>query len=267
MKRGLKRFLKACAFIAGGVVLLIAAAVILVVYDKPLIKKTAQKFVFNKTGITMTIGRLDYRLFPLNVEASSVKLSYATPVFSIEVDAPRVGLRGDFKKLLKGKMPALDSAEAEIAEILVSQAKKSPEPIDFQRLVLQLADTLNYSRRISLRCGRMVVLLLNTDFRGDNTTLAISGGKAGGVFEIALDSENVAWVLNGGKMSIGGPLRADGELSLGRAAGFDLHLAMAKPRFAIAGKTAAVDSLAIGALGTWQPDTRTAGLDLHLCRR
>ncbi len=105
----------------------------------------------------------------------------------------------------------------------------------------------------------MVVLLLHTDFRGDGATLTISAGHAGGVFDVALNFEDIAWVLNRGKMSIAGPLRAEGELNLGRPAAVDLQLAMARPRIDVAGKAAAADNLSIGFqehLADGQPDGR-----------
>ena len=256
MKRGLKKFLKTCAFIAGGAVLVIAGAVVIVIFDKPLIKKAAQSFVAKKTGMALSIGRLDYRLSPLNVEASSVKLSYATPAYSLEISVGRVGFKGDIMKLLKGENPALETVDADITEIRIDQSKISPEPLDFQALILQIADILNYSRHITLRCGRMVALLRSRDFRLDNTSLTITGGRAGGAFDVVLSCENIAGAMSRGKMSFGGWLEADGGLSLGRTAGLNLHLALAKPRIDIAGRAAAVDNLTIGLQGTWQPDKK-----------
>ncbi len=264
MKRGLKRTLKTLAFAAGGLVLLIAGAVLLVIYDKPLVKKSVESFLAKKTGIQLNIGRFDYRLSPLSVEAGSIKVTYATPVYSLEATVRRVALRGALGKLLRGERHALDTLEADIEEIRVDQKIKTPQPIDYQGLIQRLANALNYSPHYSLRCGRMVVLLLHTDFRGDGTTLTISGGHAGGVFDVALNFEDIAWVLNRGKMSIVGPLRVDGELNLGRPAGVDLQLAMARPRIDVAGKAAAADNLSIGLQGTWQTDNRTADIDLHL---
>ncbi|OGD21271.1 MAG: hypothetical protein A2W03_09640 [Candidatus Aminicenantes bacterium RBG_16_63_16] len=254
MKRGLKKLLKTCAYVAGGAVLLIAAAVIIVVFDKPLVKKAVQSLVAKKTGLALTIGRLDYRLFPLSVEASSLKVSYATPVYSLEINAGRAGLKGDFMKLLRGDMPALETIDADIAEIRINQVKISPEAIDLQALNLQIAKVLNYSRQATLRCSRTVALLLSQDFRLDNTSLTIIRGRAGGAFDVSLSCENIAGAMSRGMTSFGSGLKADGELNLGRTTGFNLRLALAKPRIDVAGKAAAVDELNIYLQGAWQPD-------------
>lgn len=254
MKTGLKKLLKVCAVLAGGIVLVAAAAVMVVLLDKPLVKKAALRYLGKKTGITLTVGRLDYRLFPLSIEASSVKASYATPIYSLEVAARGIALKGDIMKLIRGEMPALETADAEITEIRVNQAKISPEPIDFQSVFVQLARIFNASRRLSLRCGRLVILLPSEDFRLDNTALTVTGGRAPGTYDAALSSENIAGAMRQGRLSFGGRLDADGELRLGRTTGFNLHLAVAGPRVDMAGNPAEAASLTADVEGDWQPD-------------
>ncbi len=254
MKTGLKKLLKACAVLAGGIVLVAAAAVMVVLLDKPLVKKAALRYLGKKTGITLTVGRLDYRLFPLSIEASSLKASYATPIYSLEVAARGVALKGDIMKLFRGEMPALETADIEITEVRVNQAKVSAEPVDLQSMFVQTARILGASRRLSLRCGRLVVLLPSEDVRLDNTALTITGGRAPGTFDAALSSENIAGAVRQGRLSFGGRLDADGELRLGRTTGFNLRLAVANPRMDVAGNPAEAASLTADIEGDWQAD-------------
>lgn len=255
MRIRLRKLLKICGFVACGAVLVLAGAVVLVLIDKPLVKNIVQKYVARKAGISLTVGKLDYRLFPLRIEATSVKASYATSIFTVSIAAGRVEVHGDLKKLLKGERPAFESVEAEIAEIRLDQKEISPEPIDFRGIILETSDILGYSTRWAMRCGRLIVLLPSQDIRADNLGLAVSKSERGGTYEVKLECESCGGAMNNGSLAFGGGLRAGGTVSLGRTLGFDLSLALAKPQISSAGRTAAVGNLTVVVEGAWQSDS------------
>jgi hypothetical protein len=251
----LKKVFKIGALVLAGVILVLAGAITLLILDKPLVKNIIQRYAANKTGIELTIGRLDYKLSPLRIEASALRISYATGVFTLNIAVDRVEALGDLRKLIAGGKPAFESIELDIAELRLDQKEISPEPVNFEGLIQQTVSVLGYSKRISAKCARLIALLPSQDIRLDNLALAIASGESGGRFGVKLDCENFAGAASQGRLSLGGGLRADGTLALGRAVEFDLRLAVAGPRFASAGRTAAVESLTAAVEGVWRPES------------
>ena len=73
MKKRLKKLLRIGGLAACGLILLLAAAALLFLLDKPLVKNVFQKYLAKKTGMAVQIGALDYDLFPLCIVISSLK--------------------------------------------------------------------------------------------------------------------------------------------------------------------------------------------------
>jgi hypothetical protein len=253
--------MKVCALAAGGVVLLLAAAVTLILVDKPLVKSFAQKYVSRKAGMALSVGRLDYSLFPLRIQALSVRASYATKIYSISIAANRVEARGDIKKLLRGERPAFDAVATDIAELRFDQRIVSPEPIDFQSLIADASNLLGYAKRLEVRCGRLLVLLPAQDLRLDGLGLAVSTDRPGGALNITLKCASVAGDMSHGRLAFGGGVEAGGTLSLGQTIGFDIELALANPHVALADKAASVAGLTVRGAGGWRPAGGSFSLD------
>jgi hypothetical protein len=251
----LKKAVKIGALAVAGIILIVAAVVALFIFDKPLVKNIVQRYAANKMRIGLTIGRLDYKLSPLRIVASSLKISYAAKVFTLNIAADRVEALGDLRKLIAGNLPAFESIDLEIAELRLDQREISPKPIDFEGLVRQAAGAFEYTKRLSAKCARLVALLPSQDIRLDSLTLTVDRGGSSDSFGLKLACESFAGSANRGRLSVGGALEADAALTLGPTFAFDLGLSVAGPRFVSAGRAAAVRDLSAKIQGEWQPKT------------
>jgi hypothetical protein len=137
MRKMLRRALKIGGIVLGGIVVFIAVAALLVLFNKPLVKRVAQSYIAKKAGFPIQIGKLDYEFFPLRLALSDVKTTYRTPIYEVDVAVSRLEAAGNLKKLIKGKKPAFETVDIDIAELRFDQEKISPIPIDFRGILEQ----------------------------------------------------------------------------------------------------------------------------------
>ena len=79
MKKALKKILRISGWTALVIILISTVALLLFFFDKPLVKNIAQKYLARKTGFTVQIGKLDYRLSPLTIEILALRFYQNTP--------------------------------------------------------------------------------------------------------------------------------------------------------------------------------------------
>jgi hypothetical protein len=251
MKKRLKKILCLGGLAAGSLILLLAAAGLLFFLDKPLVKSITQKYLAKKSGIGIEIGALDYKLFPLRISISSLKATYETPGLTMDVLVNRIEARGALKKLLNGDGPAFETADVDIADLRVNQKNNSGTPTDFGTIILQTADLLSFTRRVSIKCGRLDFSLPGQNFRLEKVDLGLAGTRAVGIYDFLLDAKYIGATTNDGSLAFESRLHADGTLALARTTGINLRLVLDAPRFTAAGKDDSLKSLNIEADGVW----------------
>jgi hypothetical protein len=254
VKRILKKILRISGLVVGVSLLLVVAAVLLFLFDKPLVKNISQNYFIKKTGMAIQIGKLDYTLFPLRIVLSSVQVSKETPIYNVSVLVNRFEARGELKKLLNRTKPVFETAEVDIAELRLNLKKKSEEPIDFGNAILQTADILGYVQRMAIKSGRFVCSLPSQTIQLEKVSLGLSQSAAESAFDLLLDCENAGASQNDGRFSFDSRLHASGTLTLARTTGVILRLELGSPRFAAAGIKESFKNLIIEAEGTWRTD-------------
>lgn len=251
MKKRLKKILRLGGLAAGSLILLLAAAGLLFLLDKPLVKSIAQKYLAKKSGIGIEIGALDYKLFPLRISISSLKATYETPVLTMDVLVNRIEARGALGILLNGDRPAFETADIDIADLRVNLKKVSETPIDFESIIHQTADLLSYAQHVSIKCGRMGFSLPAGNIRLEGAGFVLAGTTADGTYNLLLDAGYIGAATNDGSLAFESRLHADGALALARTTGINLRLALDAPRFTAAGKDESLKALNIEADGVW----------------
>jgi len=257
MRKGLKKLLRIGGLAACGLILLLVAAVLFFLLDKPLVKNVFQNYLAKRTGMAVQIGALDYNLFPLRIVISSLKATYKTPILTMDVLVNRVEARGGLKKLLNGDKPAFETVGVNIADLHINQKKVSETPIDFGSIILQTADLLSYTQRVSVKCGRMGFSLPAQNFRLEEVDLDLAGTRAAGTYNFLLDAKYIGAATNDGRLAFESRLHTDGTMALARTAGINLRLTLDRPRFAAAGKNESLKALTIEADGIWTTGENT----------
>ncbi|MBN2408408.1 MAG: hypothetical protein JXE07_01620 [Candidatus Aminicenantes bacterium] len=261
MRKSLKRVLKFGGLALGSIVILLAVAALLVLFDKPLVKRVAQSYIAKKAGFPIQIGKLDYEFFPLRVMVSDVRTTYRSPIFTTDVAVSRIEAAGNLRKLLKGIKPAFEKVDVDIAELRFDQEKISPVPIDFRGILQQTSSILAYTRQASIACGRLTIALPGQSFAFDNLTLALSEAAAANVYDLRLASNKVTAGMNEGRLSLESPLRVDGSLTLAPSVAGNLRLALDASRITAAGRVHILKDLTLNIDGAWNASENRLQVD------
>jgi hypothetical protein len=175
--KALRKILRIGAVAAVCLVLIVAAAAILFLFDKPLVRNVVRSQLAKRTGMQVRIGRLDYSLFPFRVAVDALELGREDAYQKMSVSVARLEARGDFRKLINGLKPALETIEADGVLVRLEEKAVSREPLDLRAIVGQASDALALTRRVSVTNARLSVSLIGpeADLEDLEITLARQG--------------------------------------------------------------------------------------------
>jgi len=107
MKKKLRKILIISGIVLSSLFLVIILSSLFFYFNKSLTKRIVQKIISNKTGMELIIGKLNYRLFPLNIEAHSVKVLQNNEKGKMDIFLNQLILKGKINRLLKKQKPFL----------------------------------------------------------------------------------------------------------------------------------------------------------------
>jgi hypothetical protein len=177
MNKALRGTLKISGLVLGAGVVLAAAAALLVLFDKPLVRSLLRRQLA-KGAMTATFSRLDYSVFPFRVVADGLEFGQEDIFQKLGGSSVRVEARGSFWKIVRGAKPAFDAVEIDGLSFSLMQKAASEEPLDIETILLQVSDTLAWARRISITDGRLSIGLLNGAAEIEHLDLVLTGGPA-----------------------------------------------------------------------------------------
>ncbi|MHB8053998.1 MAG: hypothetical protein ACYDH3_01925 [Candidatus Aminicenantales bacterium] len=108
MKRG-KRIFRIGGLIVAALLVLIIAFSLYIYFHKSTLKNYLERALSKKAGLTVEIGRLNYRLFPLRMEADSIKVLFVGGIGRVDVRIDRAEAGGNLTRLMKKQKPIFDS--------------------------------------------------------------------------------------------------------------------------------------------------------------
>lgn len=253
MKKGLKRSLKITGIILGALLLVLIVAALLVLFHKPLVRNVLQSQLEKRTGMTVRIGRLDYRLFPLRVTVGSLAVGQEDAFQKMDVTLTRLEAEGHLGKLFRGERPAFERVIAEGFEVLYVQKAVNPEPVDYEAIVRQLADLLAQAERIELKSGRVTASLPPQALELEDVRLELAAsGNEGRDRTFLLECGAFRAAGADGSFSVTGGLRAAGLVTPGPTTAVNLRAAVLSPRISAMGIEPAFGSLLLEADGIWE---------------
>ncbi|MFO7733373.1 MAG: hypothetical protein R6X21_06945, partial [Candidatus Aminicenantes bacterium] len=231
MKKGLRRPLKIAGIILGALLLVVIVAGLLVLFHKPLVRNILQSQLAKRTGMTVRIGRLDYRLFPLRLTAGSLVLGQEDAFQRIDVTLARLEAEGHLSKLLRGERPAFGRVAADGFEVRYVEKAVNPEPVDYETIARQLADLLAQAETVELKNGRVTASLPAQALELEDVRIELAASGSEGHDRTFL-LECGAFRASGGDggFSVEGGLRAAGLVTPGPTSAVNLRAAVLSPR-------------------------------------
>ena len=235
MKKAWGRIFRIGAIAAGCVVLILAAAALLFLFDKPLVRNIVRSQLEKRTGMTVRLGRVDYDLFPLRVTADSLDLGQENAYYKMTVSVARLEAGGDVRKLVRGRKPALEAIEMDGLVVRIEQKAVSPEPLDLDALFKQASDALAWTRRISVKDARLSVSLISqeADLQGLNITLTPQGTD--GIVAYSIDPCVMTVRDKVRTLSLRCGLRSSGTFRAASSPGIEGTISLDSPRISAAG--------------------------------
>jgi len=249
MKSALKKALKISGFVLGAIAVLLIVAVLLVVFDKPLVRNIIQKQLGKGPGSSARIGRLDYDLFPLRVTVGSLELVREDAFQKMTVTIARLEATGSFSKLLRGTKPALDGIEADGVSFRLEQKAVSEKPMDVEQMLVQAADALAWTKRTALTSARLSLSFLTRQAEVENLDIELALDPATDVVTYSIGRGNVAVKGNDGSLVFASGLSSSGVLGLVSPFVLDAAFALTSLRLPAAGIEDPLESASLSLAG------------------
>ena len=105
VKKKIKKLLIISGAVFSSILILLIISSLFFYFNKSLTKRILEKYIADKAGARLEIGKLDYGLFPLSVQADSVKVFQEIRGMEIDIFLNQLSIEGEINRLLKGKRP------------------------------------------------------------------------------------------------------------------------------------------------------------------
>lgn len=180
MKKRWKRVLRIGGLALAAALFLVIGFSLYVYFHKPALKGYIERTLSKRAGLTLTIGRLNYRLFPLRVEADSVKIIFVSVLGRADVLIGRAEAAGSFQRVLKNQQPYFDSLAVSGLDIEFAEDPNAPPsgPVNIKNLARMISSYLEYVSDLAVRDSALHLSLPveGMDLAAAGVNLTASGG-------------------------------------------------------------------------------------------
>jgi AsmA family len=235
MKKAIRNILRLGAVLAAFLILAVAAAIVLIFFDKPLVKNILQAQLGKRTALAIRAGRLDYSFFPFRLLAEGLELGQENDLQKWNLSISRLEAKGNFWKLVRGRKPAIDTIEVEGALVRFEHRASSKEPLDLKTTLLRAADAIHMTERLSVRKAALTASLpfhLLTVEKGD---ISLTGGREKGSLGFSIGHADINVKDRKGSFEFTTGLASSGTLRLASPLEFDAAIAFDSPQLKSAG--------------------------------
>lgn len=215
MKKKLRKLLIMCGVTISFLLILLIISSLIFYYNKSLIKGFLEKYLEDKSGTKLEIGLLNYDLFPLSVQANSVKVFQKTGGIEIDIFLSQLSLKGEVRRLLRKQKPIFRSIEitAAACRIFMEEAEEEME-IDYQKNMLLVSNMLSYVDRVNFKDLSFKYITSSNRVNFERGSFFLSGSDKKGEFDYSLSGEKVEIRNVDRKISLESTLSSSGKFSL-----------------------------------------------------
>jgi len=249
LKPGIRKAFKIAGLGLGGLIVLVVAAALLLVFDKPLTRGLIRRQLGRSPGMAVRFAGLDYSLFPFRLTVEGLEASSEDRYQKLSARVARLEAKGDFWKLIRGVKPALETVEAKGVLFRYEEKAPSETPVDIEKLLLSVSDTLAWSRRIAVSEARLSLVLLSGPTEIRDLDLTLTAGPVPDVFDYSIGRAGVALSDAKGGLVLATSLTSSGRLGFVSPYTVDVSFALGATRFNLAGVEGGRDGLTLSLAG------------------
>ncbi len=211
MKIKMKKGLRIAVVILASTAALLVGFSLYVYFHKPFLKGRIEKSFAKKPGISLTIGRLDYRLFPLRIEADAVSLIVSDQMGEIRATVEHAEAKGSLRRILGKKKPLLESLTLSGLEVVYSQSPDAPpsEALSVRDLAGIASENLAFITELKIRDSnvRLSVPLMGLYAAGEGFNLETVIGEGA---KYILDIRRLSGTRSGPEIAFAAAVRSSG---------------------------------------------------------
>jgi hypothetical protein len=252
-----KKKVKKALIILGSIILVfilvLITAVLLFFYNKPLVKGILEKQLTKRTGIRVMIGKLDYELFPLRVEAEPVAFSTHLEDTEVDVFVEKLVLKGDLHRIRKKQKPYFDSIEG-IGVRIHAKVKRTRKKIVIEDIIRGLSSGMDYVRQISLENSILDFVFSDKRINLQGVDFALSPSKEHESFAYTLLFRDAEGQIPFHKIGFHNTIQGSGTLSLKDTPSIDGRFNIKNTHFILDEKKAQFEKIDLNFRGELQTD-------------
>jgi len=249
MNKALRRTLKISGILLGALVFLALAASLLVFFDKPLVRSLLRRELVRAVGPGARFAKLDYSVFPFRITVDGLEIGSEDPFQKLAATVTRLEARGSFVKLIRGVKPALETFEAGGVSLRFEEKARSEAPVDIEKVLLRVSDTLAWARRIAVTDARLSFALLSGPIEVEHLDLTLTEGPTRDVVTYSIGRGDVSVRNGSGALVFAAGVESSGRLGLVSPFGVDVEFGLNAPRFNAAGLAGSLSSLTLALAG------------------
>jgi hypothetical protein len=258
MKKKLKKI-----FIISGI-LFLSSAVLLVIsflfiyFNKSFVKNYLEKSVAKKNGIQLKIGKLDYSLFPLSVQAESIRIFQEIGGMEVEIFLSELDVKGQLGQLLRKKKPFLQTIDVAGAtfRVHIKEIKEEVET-DYQMYMRQLSDALSILEKLDLKNLSIQYITPTQTANLERCSFKVANSENQGEFVYSLSSEKIEIDSEPYTLFLEASVQSTGKFSLLELLGFEEDIVLKPSKLNFRGYPLQLSEIALRVKGEFQLDKKT----------
>jgi hypothetical protein len=256
----MKKKLKKALIILGSILLIFlligVIATLLFYYQKPLIKGIVEKQIEKRTGIHVTIGTLDYELFPLRIEADEIDFTTLLDETKVDVNIQKIILKGDFHRIRKKMKPYFETIEAEGVRI-VSDIKEARKKIAIQDILRGLSSGMSFVQKISIQNSSFELIFSEQKLILQGGDITLSPSESLDAFAYTLLFRYAEGIGRPQPNRFRNSIQGSGTLSVREKPSLDGRFVLTSNHIAYAGKQEYFEKIALNFDGEFDGDKKT----------
>ncbi len=248
MKKKLKKFFLISGIALSALVILLVISILFIYFNKSFVKSYLEKSVA-QSGIQLSIGKLDYGLFPLNVQADSVKAFQEIGGMEVEVSFDELNLKGQLGRLIRKTRPSLEFLNVKGAAFRILIKEVEEEEIDYQMYMRQISDALSHVEKLNLENFSIQYITPTNSATLERCGFVVSESEKEGEYVFSLNSERIGVDSPPHALLLNASFRSSGRFSFREKPYFEGEMVLHPSQFEFKGETLHLPEVALNIKG------------------
>lgn len=211
-----------------------------------------------RNGTQLKIGKLDYSLFPLSVQAESIRVFQEIGGMEVEVFLSELDVKGQLGQLLRKKRPFLQTIDVAgaIFRVHIKEIEEEVET-DYQMYMRQLSDALSFLEKLDLKNLYVQYITPTQTANLERCSFKVANSENQGEYVYSLSSEKIEIDSEPHTLFLEASFQSSGKFSLLDLLGFEGDIVLKPSKFDFRRNPLQLSEIALRVKGEFQLDKKT----------